>query len=339
MKYIGAHVSAAGGVYKVPQNAHAIGATAAALFTRNQRQWSAKPYDAETPEQFKQALEAAHISPAMCMPHSSYLINVGSPDAETRRKSIRALTDELQRVELLSLHMLNFHPGSSLGKIDVSECIGLIADGMEEVFSETDRARLILETTAGQGSTIGARFEEIAQIIDRLSTASKRRVGVCIDTCHALAAGYDVASPSGWALTMDAFDRIIGLERLAGLHLNDSKFPRGSRKDRHDSLGQGYVGWRGFAAILGDPRTDNMPLILETPRPAIWSHEIARLRALGGPGVDSRGLASERLSRVETAGAAAISYPCRSRGRHRASPACTIPCSRTWSARPALGRR
>ena len=328
MKYIGAHVSAAGGVYNVPRNAHAIRATAAALFTRNQRQWWAKPYDAETPGHFKQALEAAHLSPAMCMPHSSYLINVGSPDVETRRKSIGALTDELQRVELLGLDMLNFHPGSSLGKIDVSECIRLIADGMEEVFSKTERARLVLEITAGQGSTIGARFEEIAEIIDLLSPSAKRRVGVCIDTCHALAAGYDVASPAGWALTMDAFDRIIGAERLSGLHLNDSKFPRGSHKDRHDSLGQGYVGWRGFAAILADPRTDNMPLILETPRPAIWSHEIAQLRALAGG-----------ACRVAAASAGASSHPCRSRERRRASPACTIPCSSTWSVRPVLGRR
>jgi deoxyribonuclease-4 len=319
MKYIGAHVSAAGGVYNVPQNAHAIGATAAALFTRNQRQWKAKPYDEQTPERFAQALESAHLLPDMVMPHSSYLINVGSPDVETRRKSIDALTDELQRVEMLGLDMLNFHPGSSLGKIETSECIRLIADGMEEVFSRTTGARLVLETTAGQGSTIGARFEEIAAIIDLLSGASKRRVGVCIDTCHALAAGYDVSSRAGWALTMDAFDRIIGMHRLAGLHLNDSKFPAGSRKDRHDSLGQGYVGWRGFAAILADPRTDDMPLILETPRPAIWSHEIAQLRALGADGSTRR--------------------PRPSHGPSPAGRGYTRPCNSGLSARPAPERR
>ena len=280
MKYIGAHVSAAGGVFNVPGNACAIGANAAALFTRNQRQWHAKPYDPDTPDRFQAALAAAHIDPGMVMPHSSYLINIGSPDEETRRKSIEALADELHRVELLGLSMLNFHPGSTLGRISPEECMDLIAAGMEEVFRRTQSARLVLEVTAGQGATIGADFAEIASIIDRLDRRDRRRVGVCIDTCHAFAAGYDVATRQGWAVTMETFDRKIGAERLSGLHLNDSKFPLGSRKDRHDSIGMGYIGWRGFAAILQDPRTDDVPLILETPRPKIWGHEVARLRAL-----------------------------------------------------------
>lgn len=284
-------MSAAGGVFNVPANAFGIGATAAALFTRNQRQWHAKPYDPDTPERFKAALAAARLDPAMVMPHSSYLINIGSPDEETRRKSIDALADELQRVELLGLPMLNFHPGSTLGRISADECMDLIAAGMEEVLRRTRSAQLVLEVTAGQGSTVGADFAEIAAIINRLDVGDRRRVGVCIDTCHAFAAGYDVSGRHGWALTLDAFDRVIGLGRLAGLHLNDSKYPLGSRKDRHESIGLGYIGWKGFAAIMRDSRTDDMPLILETPRPEIWSHEVALLRALAGGASGAAGVA------------------------------------------------
>jgi deoxyribonuclease-4 len=279
MKYIGAHVSAAGGVYNAPLRAKRIGAGAAAIFTRNQRRWDSPPYDSATPGRFQTTLDQARISSDKVMPHAGYLINIGSADTTTRRKSVEALADELSRVEQLGLEMLNFHPGSSKGEISTAACIDLIVEGMEEVFGRTRRARLVLELTAGQGSSVGSRFEELAAIIEGLDPASRERTGVCIDTCHALAAGYDVATREGWERTMADFESTIGLERLSGFHLNDSKFPQGSRKDRHESIGLGFIGRQAFGFMMQDPRLDDMPLVLETPRPAIWSMEIAQLRA------------------------------------------------------------
>ncbi len=274
-KYVGAHVSASGGVFNAPLNAKAIGAKAFALFTKNQRQWSAKPLDEETIELFKENLEESGIEPEHVLPHDSYLINLGHPEKEKRKKSLDAFIDEVKRCEQLGLDKLNFHPGSHLKKIDEEACLDLIAESMNIALNETEGVTLVIENTAGQGSNLGYRFEHLAYLIER--TADRSRVGVCLDTCHTFTAGYDLRSKEAYEETMEEFDRIVGFEYLRGMHLNDSKPKLGSRVDRHHSLGCGEIGWDAFGFIMNDPRMDGIPLILETIDDTIWAQEIRAL--------------------------------------------------------------
>jgi deoxyribonuclease-4 len=278
MKYIGAHVSAAGGVENAPLNAVKIGAKAFAMFTKNQKQWQAKPLSPENIVAFKENLAAAGISSRHVLPHDSYLINLGHPDPEKREKSVLALLDEARRVEQLGLDYLNFHPGSHLGLMEDKKCLEAIAAGMKRILAETSRVSLLLETTSGQGGYVGYRFEHLADIL--AIVGQKERSGVCLDTCHVFAAGYDLRSAETYEKTMNDFDRIIGREYLLAAHINDAKVDFGSRKDRHDSIGRGRLGMEAFRLLMNDPRFDELPLILETIDDAIWENEIKLLYSL-----------------------------------------------------------
>ncbi len=275
MKYVGAHVSASGGVFNAPLNAKAIGARAFALFTKNQRQWKAKPLDEETIEKFKTNLKASGIDPKHVLPHDSYLINLGHPEKEKRQKSLDAFIDEVKRCEQLGLDKLNFHPGSHLKKLNEEACLDRIAEAMNITLNETEGVTLVIENTAGQGSNLGYRFEHLAYLIDK--TEDKSRVGVCLDTCHTFTAGYDLRTEEAYEETMKRFDEIVGFEYLRGMHINDSKPPLGSRVDRHHSLGCGELGWDTFRFIMNDPRMDDIPLVLETIDDSIWAQEIRAL--------------------------------------------------------------
>ncbi len=283
MKYVGAHVSAAGGVENAPVNAREIGATAFALFVKNQRQWSAKPLTEENIERFKNNCATLGYSAAHILPHDSYLINLGHPEREKRDKSIKAFSDEVHRCMQLGITRINFHPGSHLKVISESACLDLIAGSINTILEGSEGVTLLLENTAGQGSNVGYRFEHLAHIIDKVE--DKTRVGVCLDTCHTFAAGYPLCDKEGFHNTFEQFNRIIGMDYLKALHLNDSKKEMGSRVDRHDNLGHGLMGWSPFEFIMKDPRFDNMPLILETPDSTLWAEEIKKLQALAGPSV------------------------------------------------------
>ena len=278
MKFVGAHVSAAGGVFNAPINAKEIGAKAFALFTKNQRQWKAKPLTEDAVRKFKENLKAVGIKPEHVLPHDSYLINLGSPDPEKRRKSLEAFIDEVERCYQLGLKYLNFHPGSHLRKISEEECLKIVADSVNEAISRTRDIVLVIENTAGQGSNVGYRFEHIAQIIELVE--DKSRIGVCLDTCHLFAAGYDIRTREAYEKTMEEFDQIVGFKYLKGMHLNDAKSQLGSRVDRHHSIGKGNIGLEAFRFIMNDPRLDNIPLILETIDPSIWKEEIELLYSL-----------------------------------------------------------
>ncbi len=275
-KTIGAHVSASGGVENAPLNAKAIGANAFALFTKNQRQWSSAPLTAKNIEAFEANCKGAFPA-AQILPHDSYLINLGHPETEGLEKSRAAFLDEMQRCEQLGLDRLNFHPGSHLNKCSEKECIALIAESINITLSKTNGVIAVIENTAGQGSNMGFRFEQLAEMIERVK--DKNRVGVCIDTCHTFAAGYDLRTEKTFAATFEEFGRIIGFNYLKGMHLNDSKKEFGSRVDRHDCLGKGFIGFDCFKFLMADKRFNGIPLILETPDPAIWADEIKLLRS------------------------------------------------------------
>lgn len=276
MKFIGAHVSAAGGVENAPLNAQKIGATAFALFTKNQRQWIAPPLSVKSIDQFKKNCEMAGYTPNQILPHDSYLINLGNPDKDALQKSRNAFLDEMQRCEQLGLNRLNFHPGSHLNKISEEGCLLLIAESINQALEKTKGVTAVIENTAGQGSNLGFAFEQIKFIIDHVD--DKSRVGVCIDTCHAFAAGYDMLTQDAFNKTFDDFDRIVGFSFLKGMHLNDSKKGLGSHVDRHDSLGKGTLGLNPFRFIMKDVRFDGIPLILETPDEQLWPEEINLLK-------------------------------------------------------------
>ncbi|MDC4169059.1 deoxyribonuclease IV [Photobacterium damselae] len=277
MKLIGAHVSAAGGVYNAPLNAHNIGANAFALFTKNQRQWIAKPLEQSAITAFKARCQQYGFHPEAILPHDSYLINLGSPDAEKLEKSRNAFIDEMDRCQQLGLHLLNFHPGSHLKKISESDCLALIAESINMAHQAVPNVVAVIENTAGQGSNLGWSFEHLAEIIAQVE--DKTRVGVCIDTCHTFAAGYDLRTEQATEQTFAEFDQIVGMHYLRGMHLNDSKGKLGSHLDRHNSLGVGEIGWDCFRYLMQDPRFDNIPLVLETIDPDIWQQEIAKLRS------------------------------------------------------------
>jgi len=279
-KYIGVHVSAQGGVANAIVNARAIGANAFALFTRNQRSWVSRPLAAADVETFKRELAEQGFDRRMVLPHDSYLINLGSPDEETLDKSRRAFLDEMQRAQLLGLTMLNFHPGSHLNRMGEEACLDQIAREINAALAQTEGVTAVIENTAGQGTNLGWRFEQIARIIEGVD--DKERVGVCIDTCHTLAAGYDLSTEMGYGFTMDEFERVIGWKYLRAVHLNDSKKGAGSHVDRHETLGNGMLGRDFFVRFMRDSRFDGIPIILETPDPARWAEEIAWLRTLAG---------------------------------------------------------
>lgn len=276
MKYIGAHVSASGGLENAPRNARALGATGFALFTKNQRQWTAPSLTDAQAETFRTAIQECGYGPAAVLPHDSYLINLGHPETEALGKSRSSFLHELQRCERLGLTLLNFHPGSHLRQISVEESLARVAESINIALDKTRGVTAVIENTAGQGSNLGSRFEELAYIIDRVE--DKSRVGVCFDTCHAFAAGYDLRTPEAFARTFGEFDRIIGLNYLRGMHLNDAMKPLGSRIDRHAPLGDGEIGIDAFRMIASDPRFNEIPLILETTDPTRWPAEIAALK-------------------------------------------------------------
>lgn len=277
MKYIGAHVSAAGGVENAPANAHGIGATGFALFTKNQRQWVAAPLTAAQIDAFRTACDQYGYTPAQILPHDSYLINLGHPEREALEKSRAAFLDEMQRCEALGLDRLNFHPGSHLQKISPERSLDLIAESINIALDKTRGVTAVIENTAGQGSNLGFAFEHLAYLIERVE--DKSRVGVCIDTCHAFAAGYDLTSDEACERTFDEFDRTVGFRYLRGMHLNDSMKPLGSRVDRHRNLGNGFLGMTVFRFIARDKRFDDIPLILETPDESRWPAEIELLKS------------------------------------------------------------
>ena len=278
MKYIGAHVSIAGGVENAPLNAAAIGAKAFAMFTKNQRQWTSPPLTETSIEAFKANCRKHGYAPEHILPHDGYLINLGNPAPVKREQSRKAFTDEMKRCMLLGLDRLNFHPGSHLREIPEEECLRLIAESVNAALDETEGVTAVLENTAGQGSNVGNRFEELATMLEL--TGRPDRVGVCLDTCHTYAAGYDLATEEGYERTFTEFDRLIGFEYLKGMHLNDSKSKLAGRLDRHDSIGKGALGWETFRRLMRDPRFDGIPLILETPDDSIWAEEIAALQQI-----------------------------------------------------------
>ena len=278
MKIVGAHISTSGGVENAPLNAFNIGAKGFALFTKNQRQWVAKPLSAENISGFRDNLDKYGFSPDFVLPHDSYLINLGHPEKEGLEKSREAFLDEMQRCELLGLKLLNFHPGSHLNKIDPEKSLLRIAESINIALDKTAGVTSVIENTAGQGSNLGFEFEQLAFIIENIE--DKSRVGVCFDTCHGFVAGYDIKTPNGFDETFRKFDEIIGLKYLKALHLNDAKKTLGSKVDRHESIGKGELGLDPFIRIMNSPMFDNMPLILETPDEEIWSEEIKLLYSL-----------------------------------------------------------
>jgi deoxyribonuclease-4 len=290
MKFVGAHVSSSGGVENAPLNAKKIGAKAFAMFTKNQRQWVAKPLTAKSIDGFRRNLEEVGIEPKYVLPHDSYLINLGSPEREKLQKSRDSFLDEIKRCELLGLDKLNFHPGSHMVKIskrdkeydkkiavEEDKCLDLISDSLNLAIEKTkdSNVKLIIENTAGQGTNLGYKFEHLAHIIDKIE--DKSRIGVCLDTCHTFASGYDLRTKEAYERTMSEFDRIIGFKYLMGMHINDSKSKLASRVDRHHSLGKGELGWDTFKFIMNDKRLNNIPLILETIDSSIWEQEIREL--------------------------------------------------------------
>ncbi|MCW2473457.1 deoxyribonuclease IV [Candidatus Symbiopectobacterium sp. NZEC151] len=277
MKYVGAHVSAAGGVDQAVIRAHELKATAFALFTKNQRQWQAAPLSDTVIAQFKAACQQYGYQAGQILPHDSYLINLGHPDSDALEKSRSAFIDEMARCQQLGLSLLNFHPGSHLKQIDERDCLARIAESINIALDATQGVTAVIENTAGQGTNLGFRFEHLAAIIDGVE--DKTRVGVCIDTCHAFAGGYDLRTDAACDDTFAEFERTVGFDYLRAMHLNDAKSAFNSRVDRHHSLGEGNIGHAPFRYIMRDPRFDGIPLILETVNPDIWADEIAWLKA------------------------------------------------------------
>ena len=280
MKYFGAHVSASGGVENAVSNAQSIGATAFALFTKNQRQWVAPALTPQQIDTFRKAMERAGYGAHQVLPHDSYLINLGHPDEDGLEKSRESFFVEMRRCELLGLDRLNFHPGSHLKRIDEEGSLRRIAESINMALERTNGVTAVLENTAGQGSNLGFKFEHLAYIIDRIE--DKSRVGVCLDTCHSFAAGYDLRTREACDATFAEFERVVGFKYLRGMHLNDAMRPLGSRIDRHSPLGEGEIGWECFRYIASDPRFDNIPLVLETPDESRWAEEIAQLKSIAG---------------------------------------------------------
>jgi deoxyribonuclease-4 len=278
MKYIGAHVSASGGVENAPINANMIKAKAFAFFTKNQRQWFSNPLSKANIKLFRENCDKLGYKPFQILPHDSYLINLGHPEQEPLEKSRASFLDEMQRCEQLGLDRLNFHPGSHLKTINEEECLSRIAESINIALDKTRGVTAVIENTAGQGTNMGHKFEQLKFILNKVD--DKSRVGICIDTCHAYTSGYDIKTPKGFNETFTLFEKIIGFNFLKGMHINDSKKELGSRVDRHDSIGKGILGEDFFRLLMNDARFDNMPLILETPDESLWEDEIKNLYTL-----------------------------------------------------------
>jgi deoxyribonuclease-4 len=278
MKRVGAHVSIAGGIENAPLRAAGIGAKAFALFTKNQRQWKVPELAGQSIEAFRRNCSDCGFEPLHILPHDSYLINLGSPDPDKRERSRTAFFDEMRRVERLGLGMLNFHPGSHLNLIEPETCLRLIAESVNMALDRISGVTAVIENTAGQGSNLGRSFEELAMLVGLVEDES--RVGVCLDTCHLFAGGYDLRTEEALGRTLAEFDRVVGLRFLRAMHLNDAIQPLGSRLDRHASIGSGMIGLDGFAHIMRHPALDEMPLILETPGADNWKAEIRLLYSL-----------------------------------------------------------
>jgi deoxyribonuclease-4 len=287
MKYIGAHVSAEGGVQNAPLNAYAIGAKAFALFTKNQRQWFSSPLSKTSITAFRENCEKLDYKPFQVLPHDSYLINLGHPEKEPLEKSRASFLDEMKRCELLGLDRLNFHPGSHLNQISIEECLARISESLNITLEKTSGVIAVIENTAGQGTNLGHSFEQLRFIIDRVE--DKSRVGVCIDTCHAYTSGYNVKTEAGFKETFEKFGNIIGFQYLKGMHLNDTKKDFGTRVDRHENIGTGFLGEDTFSFVVNDSRFDDMPLILETPDDSLWEAEIKKLYSLIRPPAPLKG--------------------------------------------------
>jgi deoxyribonuclease-4 len=275
VKCVGPHVSAQGGVDQAPLNAAALGAKAFGLFVKNQRQWQAPPLPAATCAAFAANLETHGYRAGVILPHAGYLINLANPDPAAHARATAALTDEMRRCATLGLDRLNLHPGSHLRRIEPSAAITLVAQAVNRSLADAPGVSVVLENTAGQGACLGATFEELAETIAQVD--DRARVGICLDTAHLFAAGFDLRTPAGYARVMEQFDRLIGWRYLRGMHLNDTKVALGARVDRHASLGDGQLGWEPFACIMRDPRLEDLPLILETPDEKRWRAEIERL--------------------------------------------------------------
>ncbi len=273
---IGAHTSAAGGVQNALLQGEEIGATTIQLFTSNQKQWKGREITDEMAELFERTKEATGIQKVMC--HGSYLINLGSPKEELLLKSQEAFQSEIKRCHKLKIDFLNFHPGAATGA-EPEDCLEQIVKSLKSCASlcEKGSTRLLLETTAGQGSSVGHLFEHLAFIIEEVENIIP--IGVCIDTCHIFAAGYDIRTQSTWEKTLKEFDEVIGLKHLYAFHLNDSMKPFGSKRDRHAHLGEGEIGIESFRYIMKHPKLREIPKYLETPKgPTVWVEEIAMLR-------------------------------------------------------------
>ena len=276
--YIGPHVSASGGVENAPVNAANVGANAYALFTKNQRQWSAPPLSAQSISLFKERNAQYGFSPDFILPHDSYLINPGHPVPESLHQSRLALLEEMQRCEQLGLKMLNFHPGGHLNAFSIEECLQTVAESINYILDRTQGVTAVIENTAGQGTNVGYQFGHLAAIINAVK--DKSRVGVCIDTCHAFTSGYNIADEVFYNTVWDEFEKIVGFKYLKAIHLNDSKKDLGTRVDRHESISKGFLGTPFFGRFMKDPRFGHLPLILETPDDSLWAHEIQWLRTL-----------------------------------------------------------
>ena len=278
MKYIGAHVSIKGGVSTAPEVANLIGAKAFAIFTGSPSRWISKDISDEEATLFKENCALYNFKPEMILPHDNFLINLGSPDSKKLHLSKKSFFDEMCRCEKLGLKLLNFHPGSHVNEMSEDECLDRIAESLNYILDKTSGVTAVLENTAGQGSNLGYKFEHLAHIISKVE--DKSRIGVCIDTCHAYSAGYDLATPKGYDAVWENFDNIIGAHYLKGIHLNDDKRELGSHIDRHASIGEGTLGEWFFKRFMNDPRFDNIPVILETPNETVWSEEIKWLYSL-----------------------------------------------------------
>lgn len=278
MKYIGAHVSVNGGVFNAPLAANAIGAKAFAIFTGSPSRWISKEISDEEASLFKENCKLYGFSPEVILPHDNFLINLGSPEAKKLHLSKKSFLDEMRRCEKLGLKYLNFHPGSHVNEMSEEECLDRIAESLNYILDKTSNVIAVLENTAGQGSNLGYKFEHLAYIISKVE--DKSRMGVCVDTCHAYSAGYDLATREGYEATWKAFDEIIGAHYLKGIHLNDDKKELSSHIDRHAPLGEGTLGKDFFRWFVNDPRFDNMPIILETPDEERWPEEIKWLYSL-----------------------------------------------------------
>ena len=278
--YVGPHVSIGGGVDQAPVNAAAVGATGFGMFTKNQVQWHAAALSAANRSQFTKSLHAHQFKPQQVLPHAGYLINLANPDEAAHAKALESFIGELKRCEELGLCMLNFHPGSHLRKIAPATACQLVAEAINEALQQTSGVAVVIENTAGQGACLGSTFEELAAII--AGVKDQKRIGICLDTAHTFAAGFDIRTRDGLKRTLDDFERIVGFKYLRGLHLNDSKPALGAHVDRHESLGKGHLGWEPFQWIMQDARFANMPLVIETPDESLWPAEVKRLLEMAG---------------------------------------------------------